>query len=205
MSGTVKHIFFSARKEKKGRKEKALTKPPRFIWAGICCTRNENPRVQLPFIYLTIFFFLPFDRKRYSEATNNCTRKSTRHTLFDANQHTLVKQCGCFFFFHQRKKWLHQNVLCWRKYELIFVALYILQMTIRKRKLSLIRKMLLPFDHKQYVEADIRQLRSKISRRNFFHKNQHLKYQAFSKACWQHDRYIPSTNQSRNCFFLFRF
>ena len=44
---------------------------------------------------------------------------------------TQVKRWG--FFFHQRKKWLHQNVLRWRKYELISVALYILQMTIRER------------------------------------------------------------------------
>ena len=44
--------------------------------------------------------------------------------------------------------------------------------------LPLIRsKMLIPVDHKQYVEADRRQLRSKVSSHHFFHKNQHLKYQ----------------------------
>ena len=48
-------------------------------------------------------------------------------------------------------------------------ALYILQMTIRKRKLPLFQsKMLIPFDHKQYVEADKWQLRMKVSRHNFF-------------------------------------
>ena len=41
------------------------------------------------------------------------------------------------------------------------------------------------FDHKQYVETDKRQLRPKVSRHNFFHKNQHLKYQGFPKASCQ--------------------
>ena len=40
-----------------------------------------------------------------------------------------------WLFLHQGNKWLHQNVLCWRKYKLIVAALYILQMTIRERKL----------------------------------------------------------------------
>ena len=48
-------------------------------------------------------------------------------------------------------------------------AFYILQMTIHKRKLQLIRsKMLIPFDHKQYVEAEKWQLRLEVSRHNFF-------------------------------------
>ena len=33
-------------------------------------------------------------------------------------------------FFHQQKKWLHQS---WRKYELIFAALYVLHTTVRDR------------------------------------------------------------------------
>ena len=45
--------------------------------------------------------FLPFDRKRHLKATNNCTRRFTRHNVFDANWHTLVKRCGCFF--HQQE------------------------------------------------------------------------------------------------------
>ena len=64
--------------------------------------------------------------------------------------------------------------------------------------------MLLPFDHRQYVEADKRQLHSKLARHYFFHKNQHLKYQAFPKAGWQHNQWIRSRNQYRNCLFLFR-
>ena len=108
-------------------------------------------------------------------------RKFTRHNLFDTNRHTQVKRCGCFF--HKRKNWLHKNVLCWRKYKLIFAALYILQIKISERKLPLIRsKMFIPFDHKQYVWVDKRQLWSKVFRHNFFHRNQYLKYQAFSKA-----------------------
>ena len=108
-------------------------------------------------------------------------RKFTRHNLFDTNRHTQVKRCGCFF--HKRKNWLHKNVLCWRKYKLIFAALYILQIKISERKLPLIRsKMFIPFDHKQYVWVDKRQLWSKVFRHNFFHKKQYLKYQAFSKA-----------------------
>ena len=80
------------------------------------------------------------------------------------------------------KKWFHQNVLCWLQYDFIFAALYILHMTIRERKLPLIRsKILIPVDHKQYVKKDRRQLRSKVSRHNFFHKNQLRKYQAFQK------------------------
>ena len=91
------------------------------------------------------------------------------------------------FFLIKEKNWLHQNVLCWRKYELIFAALYILQMTIRKRKLLSMRsKMLFPFDHKQYLEADKRQLRSKVSRQNFSHKNKHVKHQGFPKSSWQY-------------------
>ena len=83
--------------------------PPRSqIWADICCTlyfSNENPWVSLTLIYFTIFSFLLFDRRRYFGATNNCTRRFTRHNLFDANWHTLVKRCGCFFF-HQGKNGL---------------------------------------------------------------------------------------------------
>ena len=65
--------------------------------------------------------------------------------------------------FYQRNKWLHQNIHCWHKYELIFVALYILQMTIRGRiQVATVdpMKMLIPINHKHYVEADKLQLRS---------------------------------------------
>ena len=92
-SETVSHFLLA-------RKVKASTKPlpqPQ-MWADICFnpySSNENPWVKLPLIDLTIF--LPFDRKRYLEATNNCTRRFTRHNLFDANRHTLVERCGCFF------------------------------------------------------------------------------------------------------------
>ena len=101
-----------------------------LIFAALCFW-NENPWVLLPLSIWQFFFFLPFDRKRYFEEPNNSTRRFTRHNLFDTNWHTLVKPCGCFF--DQRKKWLHLTVLCWRKYELKFAALYILQMTIRER------------------------------------------------------------------------
>ena len=40
---------------------------------------------------------------------------------------------GVAVFFINEKKLLHQNALCWRKYELIFATLYILQMTIQCR------------------------------------------------------------------------
>ena len=65
--------------------------------------------------------------------------------------------------------------------------------------------MLIPFDHKKYVEVGIWQLHLKLSCHYFFHKNQHLKYQAFPKASWQHDQYILSWNHCRNCFFWFQF
>ena len=39
------------------------------------------------------------------------------------------------------------------------------------------RYILFDVNHKQYVEADRRQLRWKISSHHSFHKNQHLKYQ----------------------------
>ena len=48
---------------------------------------------------ISLTTFPPFDRKRYFEATNNCTQWFARHNLFDANLHTLVKRCGCFFVF----------------------------------------------------------------------------------------------------------
>ena len=49
-------------------------------------------------------------------------------------------------------------------------------------------------DHKQYVKADKRELRSKVSRHNFSHKKQHLKYQTFPKANWQHgSNSLPET------------
>ena len=63
----------------------------------------------------------------------------------------------------------------------------------------------IPFDHKKYVEVGIWQLHLKLSCHYFFHKNQHLKYQAFPKASWQHDQYILSWNHCRNCFFWFQF
>ena len=68
--------------------------------------RYKNHWIELPLIYLTIF--LPFDHKWYLEPTNNCTRRFTRHNLFDANWHTLVKWYGCFF--HQafpKASWQH--------------------------------------------------------------------------------------------------
>ena len=59
--------------------------------------------------------FLPFDHKRYLEATNNCTQRFTSHNLFGAKWYTLVKWCGCFFTSTKKmastKKWLHKNVL----------------------------------------------------------------------------------------------
>ena len=86
-SETVSHFFKS--QERKGF-DKSL--PQLQMRADICFTLyfpNENP-------HLTIF--LSFSRnKRYLEATNNCTRRFTHHNLFDANRHTLVKRCGCFF------------------------------------------------------------------------------------------------------------
>ena len=127
MSETMRQ-FFSDRKEMASKK----SPPQSQIWPDICSTLyfpNENPWVKLPLIYLTIF--LSFDRKWYLKATNNCTRRFTRHYLFYANRHNPLNRCGCVF--HQREIWLHQNVLCWRKYEFIFASLYILQMSIRER------------------------------------------------------------------------
>ena len=144
-------LLFSARKEITSRKPTLQSQ----IWADIYYTLyfpNCNPWAELLLIYLTIF--LPFGRKRYFEETNNCTRRFTRHILFDANRNTLVKPTSRFFY--QRNKWLHQNIHCWHKYELIFVALYILQMTIRGRiQVATVNpmKMLIPINHKHYVEA----------------------------------------------------
>ena len=101
----------------------------------------------------------------------------------------LLRWNGVAIFFHQGKNWLHKNVLCWLQYKLIFATLYVLQMSISGRKLPLIRSMMLiSFDHKHYVETEKRQLRPKVSRHNFFHKNQHLKYQSSPKASCQHGK-----------------
>ena len=50
------------------------------------------------------------ERKSLSIATNNCTQGFTRHNFVNANRHTMVQRCGCFFI--NGKKWLHQNVIC---------------------------------------------------------------------------------------------
>ena len=86
-------LLFSARKEMTTRKPTLHSQ----IWADIYYTLyfpNYNPWAELLLIYLTIF--LPFGRKRYFEETNNCTRRFTRHILFDANRNALVKRTGCF-------------------------------------------------------------------------------------------------------------
>ena len=89
----IEAVFFSA------RKEMAFTKPPLWsqIWADICCTLyfpNKNHWIELPLIYMTIFFHLIIN--------NTC------HNLFDTNWHTLVKQYSSFF--HQaflNSSWQH--------------------------------------------------------------------------------------------------
>ena len=61
-------------------------------------------------------FFLPFGGKGYFKATYNYTRRCTRHDLFHANWHALVKRWGCcfvwfFFFFFFWKKLIINNTL----------------------------------------------------------------------------------------------
>ena len=59
--------------------------------------------------------FLPFDRKRFFEATNSCTQRFARYNLFDSNRQTLVKRYVAvfvvvvivffsFFFFIKEKR-----------------------------------------------------------------------------------------------------
>ena len=55
-------------------------------------------------------------------------------------------------------------------------------------KVATVRRCLFHLITEKYVEADERQLRSKVSHHNFFHTNQHLKYQALLQASWQHGR-----------------
>ena len=104
------------------------------IWADVSCTLNfpnTNPWVWLLLIYLTVF--LPTDRKRYFEAQT--TAFEVLRAIIGLLQTGILWWDGLgflflflfFCFFHQQKKWLHQNVLCWRKYELIFAGLYVLQ------------------------------------------------------------------------------
>ena len=100
VSEAVRQFFFSQERNGSEKTSCAVIK----IRADICCNLyfpNENPLIYLPLIYLRISV-LPFDRKRYLDGTNNCTRRFTRHNVFDANRHTLVKRCGCFF--HQQEK-----------------------------------------------------------------------------------------------------
>ena len=73
-------------------------------------------------------FFLLFDRKRY---TNNSTRRFTRHNLFEANRHTLVKRCGRYF--HQRKKEASPKLFLPTQIRVDISALYFLQTTSRER------------------------------------------------------------------------
>ena len=99
-------------------------------------------------LFDSLSFFLPFGRKRYFEATKNCTRRFTRNNIFSTS----------WYLPHSiSSKWQSVSV-------------------------ATVNSMLIPFDHKQSVEADKRQLRPKVCRHNSFHKNQHLKYQAFPKA-----------------------
>ena len=126
-------LFFPARKEMASTKSPPLSQ----IWADICYTLFFFQTKILEYTcrqsIWQFFFFLPFDRKRYFKATNNCTRRLA--AVFCLMLTGILKWNGgaIFSFFHQRKKRLHQNVLRWRQYKFIFATLYILQMTIRER------------------------------------------------------------------------
>ena len=50
------------------------------------------------------------------------------------------------------------------------------------------------FDHKQYVEADKQQLRSRVSRHNFFHENQHLMSVFQNPVGNTTSKYFPGTS-----------
>ena len=149
------------------RNKMASTKPSPWsqMLADVCCTLyfpNDNPWVLMPLIYLTVFFF---QMKRYFEAQT--TALEVLRAIICLRQTgipCLVKRCAFFFFFFiNEKKWLHQNVLCWRKYNLIFAALYVLQNHGQSVSVATVNpKMLIPFDHKQYVVAEKRQLRSQV-------------------------------------------
>ena len=49
-------------------------------------------------------------------------------------------------------------------------------------------------DHKQYVEADKQQLRSRVSRHNFFHENQHLIRVFQNPVGNTNSKYFPGTS-----------
>ena len=69
----------------------ALTIPPPLcLLHSIFSTGKRETKIKI------CLFFLPFDRKQYFEASNYCTQRLTRHNLFDAKSHTLMKWCGCF-------------------------------------------------------------------------------------------------------------
>ena len=78
-------------------------------------------------------FFLPFGRKRYFEATKNCTRRFTRNNI-----------CFKTFSADANTSWYLPHSIS-SKWQSVSVAT--------------VYSMLIPFDHKQSVEADKRQLR----------------------------------------------
>ena len=96
MSETVRQFFFQP------EKKIASTKPPSQsqTWADICCTLNFLAKILEYSCRLYIWQF--FSHLIVND--NNCTRRFTRHILFDANLHTLVKPCGCFFSFFINEK-----------------------------------------------------------------------------------------------------
>ena len=84
-------VFFLARREMASTKSPARSE----IWADICSTLIiVSDRKSLGIAAVNLFDnflpfdnILPFDRKRYLEATNDCTWRLTRHNVFDTNWH----------------------------------------------------------------------------------------------------------------------
>ena len=94
-SGQFFSFFFFQPEKKWPRRNLLCGHKYELIFTTLYYFPNDNPWEKLLLICLT--FFVPFNRKQYFEATNNCTRRFTRHNLFDANRNTLVKRRGCFF------------------------------------------------------------------------------------------------------------
>ena len=167
----------------------ASTKPPARskIRADTCCTLyfpDENPWIYLPLIYLRIFFHLIV----------NDTWKQQTTALEDLLAIMCLMQTGIPWWNGVAVFFINKKMASPKRSLLTKIQLHICRILYPPddnlwAQLPLIRsKMLLPFDHRQYVEADKRQLHSKLARHYFFHKNQHLKYQAFPKAGWQHNQ-----------------
>ena len=145
MSETVKQFFFFS--QKRINFDKTSSALTNMSWYLLHTIFSERKSLSIAAFNLFDSSSFSFHLIGFFKATNNCTRRFTRNNI-----------CFKTFSADANTSWYLPHSIS-SKWQFVSVA------TINQIQLF----------HKQSVEAGKRQLRSKVSRHNFFHKNQHLK------------------------------